>query len=514
MTCKRSKIFNNIPRKKRNTSTGTQLRLEIPEEKDIGEIEYGNDWIDVEINLVTNNDAICTEFQNINVYTQLLYRNGDMTNNVMYNTIPNNIVMCDGVCNFKIKINTLSLYHLNRDFKLVFSTDPNETGKHINDYTTNSFKLVQYKVHITEEPKDIFYKDDGGKTKNFLVYKGCIKDCYGNLLNKRIKYDVKLLYDNYETPKKTKTKTNKNVLEILNKNKVLNNGKFMVKYRINDVSKNHNDKKFRILVEFSDDKIENITSKSVFVKSKVPKKKTNKNKIRKSNRNNDNNNSVSSYDNKSYISNNTRNSHNTGNNSININDNSDEDIDIKIEKKKIYIDNIYQNDVVNNMLEWCNDAYKMFKKLEWKLSGYEIDPLTGNIDMNKPLHRCSQCGSYKDVCNIGKHRDGCELRSLMNSFNIKVKSLGMTNVINNINNNKFSSNNIDLDDMTLNPNGMDGIKDEMRLPAKLEDVKSVKKVKSGERYGLNPNMHEVYGYNNELLGLMDFDDNIFIDKTE
>ena len=117
-----------------------QLKLDIPGNAKPNENEFGNDWINMSLNLISSK-GVDKSFKEVFISCQLLYENGDVTNNIQYHTNPNPIKLTKGQCNFKIKIDTLSMYNDNRSYKIVFSVS-NNIGRHVEDYTTKAFKLV------------------------------------------------------------------------------------------------------------------------------------------------------------------------------------------------------------------------------------------------------------------------------------------------------------------------------------------------------------------------------------
>ena len=117
-----------------------QLKLAIPKNKELTENEFGNDWFDIELNVVSEK-GIEKKLDDMKIKCVLLYENGDVANAIKVHTNPYPLILMKGVCKFKIKIDTLSMYNDNRSYKIVFSVS-NNIGKHIEDYTTSSFKLV------------------------------------------------------------------------------------------------------------------------------------------------------------------------------------------------------------------------------------------------------------------------------------------------------------------------------------------------------------------------------------
>ena len=103
---------------------------------------FGNAWFDMGIHVVSvYNESPCTSINSISILPKLVFENGDTASEIEMHTDPKQLkIIQDGMVRFKVKIDTLSMYHDNRQFKIVFSVF--NAPKHINSCTTTPFRLV------------------------------------------------------------------------------------------------------------------------------------------------------------------------------------------------------------------------------------------------------------------------------------------------------------------------------------------------------------------------------------
>jgi len=210
---------------------------------------------------------------------QLVFEDGQQIdtesnqNHIAFRTSPDELLIdSDGHCHFSVHIDTYSMFHNNRAFKLVFNLADTAT-RHIRPTETKPFRLVKHRLEIVTEPDDTFFKDEGGRA-NCLHCKILLKDCKKAVVkNRDIPLTAKLVYEDMSV-----AQSSRDILEVLTQNLQLKKGQSAVDFRINEVSKNHNKRAFRVLFECnSNDALYNdisscVTSK-IMVKSKRTKKK-------------------------------------------------------------------------------------------------------------------------------------------------------------------------------------------------------------------------------------------------
>ena len=103
---------------------------------------FGKSWFQLQINV----DPLCNNLEKQLINIQLLFEDGEQTTNIKFITNPNKLILINGECKFKIKIDTYSMYHDNRAFKFYFNLTENAT-RHIRPCETKPFRLV-LSIHI------------------------------------------------------------------------------------------------------------------------------------------------------------------------------------------------------------------------------------------------------------------------------------------------------------------------------------------------------------------------------
>ena len=245
----------------------------------------------------------------------------------------------------------------------------------------------------------------------------------------------------------TPAQSQREILAILSQNLDIKNGHCVINFRINEVSKNHNKRAFRILMEcakkqntsFHD--ISSCITNPIMVYSKrtkptSKKKKHNRRHSKRKKKRYSDDDFDDDYDDISNDDFDLDNNDNNGNH-IRIKRNAfrgglpsnppesellNNNPPIKMENNtEINTD----GGLLGTMFEWCKLADWIMKKLEWTKCGYEFDEDTNAIDMNRPLYRCPYCLRYRNKAGNGKHENNCQLRIAMNEYNSKVKVMGM-----------------------------------------------------------------------------------------
>jgi len=213
------------------------------------------------------------------IAVQLVFEDGqqiDMDNNknrIEFHTHPSTLrLSTNGACNCKVQIDTYSMFHDNRAFKLVFNVSDHAT-RHIRACETKPFRLVKHRLEIVNEPESTFYKDEGGRS-NCLQCKILLKDSQKSTVkNRDIPLTAKLVYEDM-----TLAQSSRDILEILTQNVELKKGQCSIDFRINEVSKNHNKRAFRVLYECKSTDalyhdISSCVTNKIMVKSKRTKKR-------------------------------------------------------------------------------------------------------------------------------------------------------------------------------------------------------------------------------------------------
>ena len=129
---------------KRGHSKNEQLQLQMLADGSPNDNCFGNSWFELGVCIATssNADDIYSNFdESVSISPKLVFENGDTGTDIELITDPKELeIESDGTLRFNVKINTLSMYHDNRQFKIVFSVK--DAPKHINSVTTKPFRLV------------------------------------------------------------------------------------------------------------------------------------------------------------------------------------------------------------------------------------------------------------------------------------------------------------------------------------------------------------------------------------
>jgi hypothetical protein len=116
--------------------------------------------------------------------------------------------------------------------------------------TSNQIIVVNYKINVTvtDEWESIFYKDEGGRDKCMTI-EAVLLNRDGTLyVGQQVPLQTTLYYDNDNKPLKV---GRQEILRVLGPSKSLTDrrsGKATIKFRIDDVSKNHQGQDFRVQV--------------------------------------------------------------------------------------------------------------------------------------------------------------------------------------------------------------------------------------------------------------------------
>eukprot|EP01084_Bolivina_argentea_P272123 463228_1 len=327
-------------------------------------------------------------------------------NKIPFKTTPKSLfINKNGECKFNVQIDTYSIYNDNKAFKLVFKLSA-KASRHIGSCETKPFHLVKNRLEINKPLEDTFYKDEGGRS-NFLRCEICLKDCVKNTVkNRDIPLTGTLLYEDFSI-----VESSHDILELLTSNIILKQGKCHIDFRINEVSKNHCRRAFRVLFECNNNDplyndISACITKPIMVKSKRTKKKTTPNRKRKRKKP-----KTPSSDEETSVSNET--------------DYflySDDDLTVKKQKHESLNPIANVGDIVGQMKSFCTLAEKVMNKLEWNPCGYEFDDDSMSlIDTNRPIFRCVYCLKYRNKNGWGQHEQWCQLNMALYEYGMHFK---------------------------------------------------------------------------------------------
>eukprot|EP00611_Tribonema_gayanum_P020807 TRINITY_DN3877_c0_g1_i1.p1 TRINITY_DN3877_c0_g1~~TRINITY_DN3877_c0_g1_i1.p1 ORF type:complete len:713 (-),score=134.99 TRINITY_DN3877_c0_g1_i1:254-2335(-) len=75
------------------------------------------------------------------------------------------------------------------------------------------------------------------------------------------------------------------------------------------------------------------------------------------------------------------------------------------------------SDAVKSLTEWIKEALAALHELQWELVGYEVGK-DGKPDTKWPMYRCPSCKQFKDPANNSTtHRKDCRIAAVINTYN-------------------------------------------------------------------------------------------------
>mmetsp|Transcript_32579 Transcript_32579/g.63784 ORF Transcript_32579/g.63784 Transcript_32579/m.63784 type:complete len:501 (+) Transcript_32579:126-1628(+) len=270
-----------------------------------------------------------------------------------------------GVCKLTVEITNPNLAH-SRDSAQLRVTYEHES------ILSNPFDVILAKVEITENRTTEslrFFKDKGGKN-NYISVKARVFDKHNRAPNTKIVWACTLMYDNF------KVVDDQNILKYHFEDEK-DNGEFVLKYRIEQVSRAHCSRDFLVRLHADNDPTVSFdTTQPVTILSKLnrrssappkkiplpkkpPKKEAEQN---------------SSFDSKPPV---------------------------RAASSAAQVDRTEYVRLLKSMRD-------TLKQLEWQHCGFATSSMTGQVDMNRKIHRCQICNQYKrdpDHLTANSHAD-------------------------------------------------------------------------------------------------------------
>jgi ribosome-binding factor A len=190
--------------------------------------------------------------------------------------VSNTGIQDNGMGSIEVKITDVSMNHDHQRFVVYLEAYRTHGENNILLATTNPITCVRHKLVISESNSQpyIWYKDEGAKDKCIKVLVKLI-DCQKNLVKERlVPLSVSLVYSSGQAVQPL------SVLSIFNeKDKPLvinSNGSELIKFRVNEVSRNHRKQLFHLLVapDTSQDPLVGDISPATSVAFEVKSKRT------------------------------------------------------------------------------------------------------------------------------------------------------------------------------------------------------------------------------------------------
>eukprot|EP00462_Mataza_sp_D1_P002518 CAMPEP_0175103760 /NCGR_PEP_ID=MMETSP0086_2-20121207/9283_1 /TAXON_ID=136419 /ORGANISM="Unknown Unknown, Strain D1" /LENGTH=522 /DNA_ID=CAMNT_0016378941 /DNA_START=114 /DNA_END=1682 /DNA_ORIENTATION=- len=277
-----------------------------------------------------------------------------------------------GVCKLTVEITNPNLAH-SRDSAQLRVTYEHES------ILSNPFDVILAKVEITENRTTEslrFFKDKGGKN-NYISVKARVFDKHNRAPNTKIVWACTLMYDNF------KVVDDQNILKYHFEDEK-DNGEFVLKYRIEQVSRAHCSRDFLVRLHADNDPTVSFdTTQSVTVLSKI-NHRTNKRgnivgspapkKTRKPK-------ALPALKEETLPS------------------VPSEQIELSAtDYEQVKSVRNLKNSVLSEATEYVNLLKSMkntLKQLEWQHCGFATSAMTGQVDMNRKIYRCPICYQYK-----------------------------------------------------------------------------------------------------------------------
>lgn len=215
---------------------------------------FANEWFSFEIYLVNRNGFYDPNHTDANAKLQvtLVHEDGSTTFNGFClkslddSRVDGSLSLSRATTSLSVSITDESLCHAAFKVCLCISIqDPD--GRSLASLLTSPMKLVKYRLDLQgSSVADKFYKDMGGKTKMMEV-KGTLLNARGLPPQHNIALKALLQYEGGETVNAPPGRDPQSFL-VVEACYHDTNGEVVLRFRVNSVSKNHNGKRFRVLV--------------------------------------------------------------------------------------------------------------------------------------------------------------------------------------------------------------------------------------------------------------------------
>jgi len=238
---------------------------------------------------------------------------------------------------------------------------------------TTGFQLVNSKLEITTEDDEwpqCWYKDEGGREKGITVTAGLYDKDHGLVTGRRVPLKLTLLYDNDNRPIKVMRQSFLKLLGTTRPQIDPTTGTTTIKFRIDDVSKNHQGQGF--CVEVAPDAnakgatkdIGPGTTPPVSVRSKRNKRQRTSSGVRSENMSPSREMMQTA-------------SHNMA---------APFDMPDSTREGLAGVDDVVRlKDAMGGLVQWTREVVNGLYPLQWQLLGYEREP-DGSVDYNRPYY--------------------------------------------------------------------------------------------------------------------------------
>lgn len=188
-----------------------------------------------------------TPAQGVYIKCELLHEDGTTADQTLLQVHSQQIVAKAGRAICDVSLMDLSMNHENRRFRLRFSTSNTIYSTHIDPCETRAFSIIARRVHIIEQPEEIWYKDEGGRHAA-LQCKYRVVDKENKIVpSDNLDMRVTLCYGNGKKAPESATGKNqgKRIFRILEHGPSKSQqGVRILRWRVEDVSRAHGLQKF------------------------------------------------------------------------------------------------------------------------------------------------------------------------------------------------------------------------------------------------------------------------------
>lgn len=337
------------------------------------------------------------------------------TNPLLSNTdilemLPNQVeIGANGSCTVQIRFTQLSMSHENRKFvvwirpKLSVDTD-------IARVCTNEMLVVKHRLVFQEILPDLWYKDEGGREKCMVLPIHLIDENEEKVQNRAVGIKIVLVYENEQVVMKQE------ILKLSpDSHKAIDaSGEAYVRFRIEDVSKNHQGQAFRVKVEADTAKSPLLFDVACDFSSVISvRSKRNKRARTKASRSN------STLQSGPYHT-----GMGSGGKGIGISEAAKRKVreavaslSGSLDGRSVKAGSGTPGDAMAGVIRWAATVVNGLHSLEWQVIGHETKN-DGTSDPSRPLYRCPSCWRYKDILTYhsAQHGSNCTIANILMQY--------------------------------------------------------------------------------------------------
>ena len=300
----------------------------------------------------------------------------------------------------------------NQSFVIVIS--PLSHIEDIEPLVSDVMNVIRHKLVIQKALPDLWYKDEGGRDKCMVLPIALLDASGAKVMNRQLRLKVSLLYENAEVVLKQE------ILKISPESTRIVNieGEAILKFRIEDVSKNHQGQNFRVKVEGDTTQspmnfdVACAFSNPVGIRSKRNKRARTKSFT---------NASPVLYPSAAQQAGSTPVAMDQSGTGEYVGASLTEDEKARVEGAAKLMDALpvpgTLNGSMNGIIQWASTVVSGLHALEWQVIGHESNT-DGTPNQTRPLYRCPSCWRYKDVLTFhsAQHGKACVIATILMQY--------------------------------------------------------------------------------------------------